>query len=85
MVGRVGFCEPGELAGTDPVKLTGVDDDTTDGGSMSADELGCRVDNDISTVLDGSYKVRCSECIIYYKGNIVLVGDLCDSLDIDYF
>ena len=40
-----------------PVELAGVDDDTADGGAVAANPLGSRVDDDISTVLDGADEV----------------------------
>ena len=35
-----------------PVKVTAVYDHTTDGCSMTADELCCRMNNNICTILD---------------------------------
>ena len=85
MIGRVGLNKPGMLAGSCPVELTGIDDDTSDGCSVTSDELRGGVDYDIGTVLDGSYKIRSRESIVYDKGYAVLVGNLGDSFDIDYF
>lgn len=45
------------LAVLAPVKLAGVDDDTSNGGSVAADPLGGRVNDDVGAVVDGADKV----------------------------
>lgn len=53
-----GLDELGEpLAVLAPVKLAGVNDDTSNGGSVAADPLGSRVDDDVGAVVDGADKV----------------------------
>ena len=49
---------------------------------MTADELGSRVNNDISTVLDRADEVRSTEGVVNYERQTVLVRNLCNSLDI---
>ncbi len=51
MVGHVGLGESREASAT-PVKITTINDDTTDTGSVSADVFRCRVNYDISTVFE---------------------------------
>jgi len=48
-----------------PVELARVYDNTSDGSTVTADPFGGRVDDDISTVVDGSDKVASStKCVI---------------------
>ena len=49
---------------------------------MTADEFCCRMNNDICTILDRSYKVRCCKCVIYNKRDFMFVSDVCKRLDI---
>ncbi len=49
---------------------------------MAADELGSRVNNDISAVLNRTDEVRGTESVVDYERQTVLVRNLCDSLDI---
>lgn len=56
-----GLVELGESVGVlEPVKLARVDDDTANGGAVAANPLGGRVDDDISTVVDGADEVTAS-------------------------
>ena len=49
---------------------------------MAADELGSRVNNDISAVLNRTDEVRGTESVVDYERQTVLVRNLCDSLDV---
>ena len=53
VVAWVWFNQWREFAGCFPVKLTAVYDNTTDGCSVSADELCCWMNNDICAIFDG--------------------------------
>jgi hypothetical protein len=56
-----GLVELGEAVGVlEPVKLARVDDDTADGGAVSTDPLGGRVDDNIGAVVDGADVVTTS-------------------------
>ena len=77
MVARVRLCQGREFTGCFPVKFTAVYDHTTDGCSMSTDEFCCGMNNDICTVLDRSYQIRCCKCIIHYQRNLMCMCDLC--------
>ena len=83
MITRVWLCQRRELTGSFPVKFTTFNDDTTDCCSMSTDEFCCRMNNDISTVFDRSYKVWCCKCIIYNKRNLMSVCDLSACLNVN--
>ena len=63
-------------------ECAGINDDTTEGRAVTADELGSRVNNDISTVLNRTDEVRGTESVVDYERQTVLVRNLCDSLDI---
>lgn len=56
-----GLVELGEAVGVlEPVKLARVDNDTADGGSVAADPLSGRVDDNIGAVVDGTDEVTAS-------------------------
>ena len=84
MVARVWLCQGREFTGSFPVEFTAFYDYTTDSCSMSTDEFGCRMNNDICTVLNRSYKVRCCKCVIYNKRNLMSVCDFCACFNINY-
>ena len=70
------------LAGCLPVELAGINNDAAEGRAVAADELGSRVNNDISAVLNRTDEVRGTESVVDYERQTVLVRNLCDSLDI---
>ena len=41
-----------------PVEVTAVDDHTAQRGAVAADELGCRVDDDVGTMLQRTEQIR---------------------------
>ena len=49
---------------------------------MSTEELGCRMNNYICTMLNGTKPVGCTEGIIYNEWNIVLMSNLSQSINI---
>ena len=71
MIARVWLCQGREFTGCFPVEFTAVYDHTTDGCSMSTDEFGCRMNNDICTVLNRSYQVRSCKCVIYNQRDLM--------------
>ena len=83
MVARVWLCQGREFTGSFPVEFATFYDDTTDCCSMSSDELGCGMNNDVCTVLDRSYKVWCCECVIYNERDLMSVSDLSASFNIN--
>ena len=84
VVTRVRVSDRSVLAGSLPVELAGIDDNAAEGCAVTADELGCGMYNDVSTVLDWSYKIRCCKCIIYNKRDFMLMCDICDCFNINY-
>ena len=72
-----------ELAALAPVKLSAVDDHTTDSGTVTTDPLGSRVHNNIGTVLDGANKVSTgTESIVDNQRNPRIVCNLGDGSDV---
>ena len=49
---------------------------------MATDELGCRVNYNVGSVLDRTDKVWSSKSIVYYQWKIVLVCNGCNCIDI---
>ena len=49
---------------------------------MTADKLGCGVDYDIRTVLDGTNQIRRSEGVIHNQRQAMLVSKFCQFVDI---
>ena len=82
VITRVRLSDRCILAGCLPVELAGINNDAAEGRAVAADELGSRVNNDISAVLNRTDKVRGTESVVDYERQTVLVRNLCDSLDI---
>lgn len=71
------------LAVLAPVELAGIDDDATDGSTVTTNPLGGRVDDDISTVLDGADEVTAgAEGVVDNHGDTVLVGNVGNLLEV---
>ena len=83
MVTRVRIRDPRIFSCCFPVEVSAVNDYTTDGCPMSTDEFGCRMNNDISTILDRSNQIRGCKCRVYYKRNVMLMSNLCHFFQID--
>lgn len=66
-----------ELAWCSPVKLAAFNDYTAESRTVTADKLCCRMNNDICAVLKRSEKIRCSECAVDYKRNLVWMSNVC--------
>ena len=49
---------------------------------MTAEELGCGMDNDVRTVLDGSDQIRSAEGVVYDDRQTVAVCKLCNRVDV---
>ena len=84
MVRYVRLNQPRPLVACCPVKLTGIYDDTSDGCPVSADELGCRMDDNISAILDRANQIRSCKGVVHDERDSCFVCDLCDALDINY-
>lgn len=57
MVALRGLDEACAELGSGPVELARIDDDSTDGRSVTSNPLGSRLDNDVRTELDGANQV----------------------------
>ena len=82
VITRVRLSDRCILAGCLPVELAGINNDAAEGRAVAADELGSRVNNDISAVLNRTDEVRGTESVVDYERQTVLVRNLCDSLDV---
>ena len=82
VVARVRVSDRSVLAGSLPVELAGIDDNAAEGRAVTADELGCGMYNDVSTVLDRTDEVRSAEGVVDDERQAVLVRDLSDLLDV---
>ena len=49
---------------------------------MTANELCCRVNDNVRTVLNGTNEIRCAEGIVYHKRQTVLVSKFGKCVDI---
>ena len=70
------------LSACRPVEFTGLDNDTTEGCSVSTDELGCGMYHDVCAVLNRTNQIRGTEGIVDYQGKSVLMCDFRNCLDI---
>lgn len=82
MIAGVRLCDGSVLTALLPVKLAGVNNNTAERCSVTADELCSRVYYNVCAMLDRTDKVRSTECIVYYKRKSVLVCYLCDSVNV---
>ena len=83
VVAVIGLGELRELAGSLPVELAGVHDDAADGRSVSADELGGGVDDDVGAVFDGPQQEGRREGIVDHQRDSVPMGDGRHGFDVD--
>ena len=84
MVRYVWLYQPWILVAGGPVKVTAVYDHTTDSCTVATDELCCRMDHDIRTILDRTYQIRGCKCIIYDQWNIMGMCNICNALNINH-
>ena len=72
-----------EFARCLPIKLAAFNDYTAECRSVTADKFCCRESNDVCAVFKRTDEVRRCECVINNKRNVVLVRDVCNSLNVD--
>lgn len=65
-----------------PVEFTGINDNSTKSCSMSTDEFGSGMYNDICSMFDRTDQVWCTECIVNYKWKTMFVSNFCNCIDI---
>ena len=82
MVARVRISDVAELAAGFPVELAGFNDDAADGRSVTAQKLGCRVDDDVRAVFDRPDQVRRSEGVVDHQRQSILMRDLRNGVDV---
>ena len=85
VIAFVRLCKLWEFAWCFPVKLTAINNYTTDCCTMSADKLSCWMNNDISTIFKWTNKIWSCKCAIDYKRNVVSMCNLCNSFNICNF
>src|SRR5215472_8348828 len=81
MIGRVRLCER-RKAPARPIKVAAIHDDTADGSAMTTDELGSRVNNDITAVLKWLHEVWRRKGVIQNERKAIFVRNICYSLNI---
>ena len=82
MVAGVRGRDGGIFAAGRPVEGAAVHDDAAQGGAVTAQELGGRVDHDVGPVLDGPDQVGGAEGVVDDQGQTVAVGDLRQGVDV---
>src|SRR5579859_3527673 len=66
-----------------PIKLTTVDDHPANGRAMAADELGGRMNDDISAMFERLQQVRSGQRVIHHERYTILMRDIGYSLNIE--
>src|SRR5450631_134647 len=82
MIGGIRICQAWEPATCRPVELAAIDDNTTNGGSMTTNEFRRRVHNDIRAMFEWLHQVRCCQRIINDERNAMLMSYIGGSLEI---
>lgn len=82
MVARIRLGNIRELAALFPVELTRLNDNPAESCTVAADKLCSGMYNDISAVLNRSYKVGSAECVVDNKRKPVLMSDFRYSVDV---
>ena len=82
VVAGVGRGDGRIVARSRPVKGSAVHDDAAQRGSVAADELGGRVNNDVRAVLNGADEVGRAEGIVHHERQAVAVSNLGDGIQI---
>ena len=83
VVARVGLGEPGEPPAPLVVEHAAVDDHTTDGGAVPADELGRGVDDDVGAVAQRLGQVRGRQGVVHHQRDAVAMGDSGDPFEVE--
>ena len=69
MIGRIGCVEILELA-VAQIVVASIDDHAADHGSMSTDELGRAVGNNMGTPFERAAEIRSGKCIINHQDEL---------------
>ena len=65
-----------------PIKIAAVNDHTAESSTVTADKFGCRMNDDVRTMLDRTDEIRGAEGVVDHQRKSVLMCDLGDSVDI---
>ncbi len=65
-----------------PGEFTAVDDEAADGGAVTADELGERMQHNVGSVIDGTGDIGCGEGVVDHQRNAIFVSDIGDGCDV---
>ena len=85
MITRIRLGQGRKLVGVGfPVEVPAVHDDSAQSASVSADEFGRRVDDDVCSVLDRPYEIRGSEGVVDKEGKAVSMGYFCQGVNVGY-
>lgn len=75
MIAVIRFCYRWELSALFPVEVSAVNNDATEGCPVATDELCCRMNHDVSTVLDRTKQVGGGcEGVVYHERYLMAMG-----------
>lgn len=76
MISFRGLGDPREFVVLLPVEFAAVDNNTSDGGSVTANPFGCAVHDDVGAMVDGTDEVSTNaECVVNDERDTVIVRD----------
>src|SRR2546426_611135 len=81
MIGRIRLGE-GREASIRPVEFPTVHDHTANSGAVPTNELGGRVNNDITAMLERLHQIRGRQCVIQDEWDAMFMRNIRDSLNI---
>jgi len=73
-----------EFSASGPVKFSRINNNSSYGSTVTADELRRRMHNNIGSKLKRPDKIRSTKGIVNNKRYTVLMGNFCDRLNINY-
>ena len=76
VVARICLCNVRIFSGFLPIKLSGIYNNTSERCPMTANELCCRMYNDIRSILNRLNKIWGSKCVVNHKRNIMSMCNL---------
>lgn len=82
MIAGIRLGELRKPSGGLPVEGAAVYDDAAQGGAVSADKFGSRVNHNIRAMLNGPDQIGGAEGVIDDQGNLMLMGELGQRLDV---
>ncbi len=83
VIARVGLVVVGVTIGVGEVERAAVDDGAGNGRPVAAEELGCRVHDDVGAPLERTDEVGRGDGVVDHERNAGLVGDTGDHLDVE--